>query len=86
MENIDIDIDLFNTKCARSMKQNESKIETIQQKQKLVDTYRTYGDELIGMIHHCNEKIEQDNDVNEGETTEHDQTPEPRELKRILSL
>ena len=32
------------------------------------------------MVHHCNEEIEQDNDVNEGETAEHDETPEPREF------
>ena len=32
------------------------------------------------MVHHCNEEIEQDNDVNEGETAEHDEAPEPREL------
>ena len=46
----------------------------------LVDTYRTYGDELIRMVHHGDEEIEQDNDVNQRKATEHDETPEPGEL------
>ena len=33
------------------------------------------------MIHHGDEKIEQDNDVNDGKTPEHDQAPKSRELE-----
>ena len=32
------------------------------------------------MIHHGNEKIEENNDVDDGEATKHDETPEPGEL------
>ena len=32
------------------------------------------------MVHHGNQEIEQDNDVNEGETAEHDETPKPCKL------
>ena len=46
----------------------------------LVDTYRTYGDELIGMIHHRYQQVEQHDDVDQGEAPEHDETPEPCKL------
>ena len=46
----------------------------------LVDTYRTYGDELITMIHHGNQQVEQHNDVDQREASEHDEAPEPGEL------
>ena len=42
------------------------------------DTYRTYGDELVGVVHHGDEQVEQDDDVNDGEDTEHQEAPEPR--------
>ena len=32
------------------------------------------------MIHHGDEEIEKDDDVDQWEATEHDETPEPREL------
>ena len=32
------------------------------------------------MVHHGDEEIEQDNDVNQRKATEHDETPEPGEL------
>ena len=46
----------------------------------LVDTYRTYGDELVTMIHHGNQQVEQHDDVDQGEAPEHDEAPEPGEL------
>ena len=32
------------------------------------------------MVHHGDEQVEQDDDVDDGERAEHDQAPEPREL------
>ena len=32
------------------------------------------------MIHHCNEQVKEDNDVDYGEASEHDEAPEPGEL------
>ena len=32
------------------------------------------------MVHHGDEEIEQDNDVNQRKATEHDETPEPGEF------
>ena len=32
------------------------------------------------MVHHGDEQVEQDDDVDDGEGAEHDQAPEPREL------
>ena len=32
------------------------------------------------MVHHGDEEIEQDDDVDDGEGAEHDEAPEPREL------
>ena len=29
------------------------------------DTYRTYGDQLIGVIHHGDEEIQKDDDVDQ---------------------
>ena len=46
----------------------------------LVDTYRTYGDELVTMIHHGNQQVEQHDDVDQGEAPEHYEAPEPGEL------
>ena len=44
------------------------------------DTYRTYGDQLIGVVHHGNQEIEKDDDVDQREAAEHDESPEPGEL------
>ena len=63
---------MFTLKLSKCIKLNIYKI--------LVDTYRTYGDELIGMIHHRYQQVEQHDDVDQGETPEHDEAPEPREL------
>ena len=63
---------MFTLKLSKCIKLNIYKI--------LVDTYRTYGDELIGMIHHRYQQVEQHDDVDQGETSEHDEAPEPREL------
>ena len=38
-------------------------------------THRTNRDELVGMIHHCNEKIEEHDDVDYWKGTKHDETP-----------
>ncbi len=32
------------------------------------------------MVHHCNEQVEQDNDVDHGEGAEHEEAEEPGEL------
>ena len=44
---------------------------------KVSDTYRTYGNQLIGMVHHRDQQVQQHDNVDQGETTEHDQTPKP---------
>ncbi len=41
------------------------------------DTYRTYGDELVGMIHHGDQEVQQHDDVDDGEHPEHEEAPEP---------
>ncbi len=41
------------------------------------DTYRTYGDELVGMIHHGDQQVQQHDDVDDGEHAEHEEAPEP---------
>ena len=41
------------------------------------DTYRTYGDELVGVVHHGDQQVQQHDDVDQGEASEHDQPPEP---------
>ena len=43
-------------------------------------TYRTDRDQLIRVIHHGDEKIEEHDDVDDGEAAEHGHTPEPGEL------
>ena len=43
-------------------------------------THRADWDELVGVVHHGDEQVEQDDDVDDGERAEHDQAPEPREL------
>ena len=43
-------------------------------------THRANWDKLVGVVHHGDEEIEQDDDVDDGEGAEHDEAPEPREL------
>ena len=40
-------------------------------------THRTHGDELVTVVHHRDQKIEQDDDVDQREASKHDQPPEP---------
>ena len=40
-------------------------------------THRTHGDELVTVVHHRDQKIEQDDDVDQREASKHDQAPEP---------
>lgn len=46
----------------------------------IFSTHRADRDELVGMIHHCDQEIEKHDDVDDGEAAEHDQAPEPGEL------
>lgn len=39
-------------------------------------TYRTYRDQLIRVIHHGDEQVEQDDNVDDRVAAEHEQTPE----------
>ena len=41
---------------------------------------------MIGVIHHGDQEIEEDDDVDDGEAAEHDQTPEPGELLDACQL
>ena len=43
-------------------------------------THRANWDKLVGVVHHGDEEIEQDDDVDDGEGAEHDEAPEPCEL------
>ena len=43
-------------------------------------THRANWDQLVGVVHHGDEEVEQDDDVDDGEGAEHDEAPEPREL------
>ena len=43
-------------------------------------TYRTHRDELIGMIHHSDKQIEQNDNVDDGERSEHEESGESSEL------
>ena len=40
-------------------------------------THRTHGDELVAVVHHRDQQVQQDDDVDQREAPEHDQTPEP---------
>ena len=40
-------------------------------------THRTHGDELVAVVHHRNQQVQQDDDVDQREAPEHDQPPEP---------
>ena len=40
-------------------------------------THRTHGDELVAVVHHRDQQVQQDDDVDQREASEHDQTPEP---------
>ena len=43
-------------------------------------SYRADTDQLIGVVHHGNQEIEKDDNVDDGKAAEHDETPEPGEL------
>ena len=43
-------------------------------------SYRADTDQLIGVVHHGNQEIEKDDDVDNREASKHDQSPEPGEL------
>ena len=43
-------------------------------------THRADADELVAVVHHGDEKVEQHDDVDHGEAAEHDEGPEPGEL------
>ena len=43
-------------------------------------THRTHGDELVTVVHHRDQKIEQDDDVDQREASKHDQPPEPEQV------
>ena len=43
-------------------------------------THRADGDELVAVVHHGDQEVEQHDDVDDGEAPEHDEAPEPREL------
>ena len=49
-------------------------------------SHRANTDQLIGVIHHGDEEIEKDDDVDNREASKHDQTPEPRELLDACQL
>ena len=49
-------------------------------------SYRTDRNELVWVVHHCNEKIEENNYVDDGEAAEHDETPESSELLDAVQL
>ena len=40
-------------------------------------THRTHGDELVAVVHHRDQQVQQDDDVDQREAPEHDQPPEP---------
>ena len=43
-------------------------------------SHRANTDQLIGVIHHSDQEIEKDDDIDQREAAEHDETPEPGEL------
>jgi hypothetical protein len=45
----------------------------------LFQTYRTYGYELIGVVHHGDQKVQQDHDVDDRVCSKHQHAPEPGE-------
>lgn len=45
-----------------------------------MDTHRADRNELIGVVHHSNKKVEQDNDVDHGKGAKHQESKEPGEL------
>ena len=53
---------------------------------KAIKSHRADRDELIGMVHHGNEKVEQDNDVDHRKTSKHDKSPESREFFDSIQL
>ena len=49
-------------------------------------THRADRDELVGMVHHRDEKVEQDDDVDYGKCAEHYEAPESREFLNSRKL
>ena len=47
-------------------------------------THRTHGDELVTVVHHRDQQVQQHDDVDQGEASEHDQPPEPEYWGYIL--
>ena len=45
----------------------------------LFQTYRTYGYELIGMIHHGDQKVQEHDNIDDRVSPEHQHSPEPGE-------
>lgn len=45
----------------------------------LFQTYRTYGNELIGMIHHSDQKVQEHDNIDDRVGPEHQHSPEPGE-------
>ncbi len=43
-------------------------------------THRADGYELVGVVHHGDEEVEEDDDVDDGEGAEHEEAGEAREL------
>ena len=43
-------------------------------------THRADADELVAVVHHGDQQVEQHDDVDDGEGAEHDEAPEPGEL------
>ena len=50
------------------------------------DTYRTYGDELVGVVHHGDQQVQQHDDVDDRKCTEHQQAPKPGIESMVLML
>ena len=43
-------------------------------------THRADADELVAVVHHGDQQVQQHDDVDDGEGAEHDEAPEPGEL------
>lgn len=46
---------------------------------KFFQTYRTYGNELIGVVHHGDEEVQEDDNVDDRVSSKHQHAPEPGE-------
>ena len=47
-------------------------------------THRTHGDELVAVVHHRDQEVEQHDDVDQREASKHDQPPEPKYCSMIM--